>query len=300
MKKTIIASFALFLLFTSCRKRLDDFLFNPDDSITEYLLDDYTGPGELTFVPEYSIPDSLIHVFTLPLGLQANADLGEIHAIYVGDLSKIATDSVILYCHGNAGNMDYYWARQKLLANVGGKNNYGVLQLDYPGYGLSTGSPTEVNLYSSVGLAIEWLESNGLTNDRFFMYGFSLGSAPVCEITAANNYPLQPTKIMLESPFASAEVMVQDAAGLNMPASYFTNLQIDNAEEIKEIDQPLLWIHGTDDSFLSIETHGEVVFKNYAGTYGKAVRVAGGEHADVPLVYGYDNYLSAVLEFIRK
>jgi pimeloyl-ACP methyl ester carboxylesterase len=298
MKKTILFSFVFLLVFTSCRKRLDDFLFNPDNSISEYLLDEYTGPDELTFVPEFSIPDSLIHHFTMDLS--DNGKTETIHAIYVGSLSKIATDSVILYCHGNAGNMDYYWNRQKLLANVGGKNKYGVLQIDYPGYGLSTGKPSEQNLYSSVGLAINWLKSQGLNNDRFFIYGFSLGSAPACEITAANNYGLQPSKIILESPFASAEVMIQDAAGLNMPSSYFVNLKIDNAEEIKEINQPLLWIHGTADDFLNIDTHGEVVFKNYSGTYGEAVRVAGGGHADVPFVQGYDNYMHTVLNFLRK
>ncbi len=298
MRIFIVSSIALTLILVSCRKRLDDFLFNPDASITEYLLDDYTGPGELTFVPEYSIADSLIHKFTLQLN--DNGKMETIHAIYVGSLSQIATDSVIMYCHGNAGNMDYYWARQKLLANVGGKNNYGVLQIDYPGYGLSTGKPSEVNLYSSVGLALDWLKSNGLTNDRFFLYGFSLGSAPACEITSKKTYALQPAMLMLESLFASAEVMVQDASGLNMPGSYFVNLKIDNAEEIKNVQQPLLWIHGIDDSFLNIETHGEVVFKNYSGIYGEAVRVPGGEHADVPFIYGYNNYLSTVLNFMRK
>lgn len=298
MKRISIITVIVSIILVSCRKRLDDFLFNPDASITEYLLDDYTGPGELTFVPAYSIPDSLIHKFTLQLN--DNGKTETIHAIYLGSLTQIANDSVILYCHGNAGNMDYYWARHKLLANVGGKNNFGVLQIDYPGYGLSTGKPTEENLYSSVRLAMDWLQSNGLTSDRFFMYGFSLGSAPVCEITSANQHPLQPSKIILESPFASAEVIVQDAAGLNMPGSYFVNLKIDNAEEIKNVSQPLLWIHGTDDSFLNIETHGEVVFKNYSGSYGEAVRVAGGEHGDVPLIQGYENYLSTVLNFLRK
>jgi hypothetical protein len=298
MKKGILIIVFFTLTMTACRKRLDDFLFNPDASITEYLLDDYTGPGELTFVPAYSIPDSLIHHFTMEI--QDNGKTETIHAIYVGNLNQIASDSVILYCHGNAGNMDYYWARQKLLANMGGKNNFGVLQLDYPGYGLSSGIPSEANMYSSVGEAMNWLKSKGLTDNRFFMYGFSLGSAPVCKITAAKNYALQPQKIMIESPFASAEVMVQDAAGLNIPGSYFVNLKIDNAEQIKNIQQPLLWLHGIDDDFLSITTHGEVFYKNYAGVYGEAIRIPGAGHADVPFVYGYEKYMSTVLAFMRK
>lgn len=298
MKKINLLLLLVIVSLSACRKRLDDFLFNPDASITEYLMDNYTGPGELSLDASYSISDSLIHHFTFEL--DDNGQTETIHAIYVGDLNKIASDSVIMYCHGNAGNMDYYWARHKLLSNLGGKTNYGVLQIDYPGYGLSTGKTTEANMYSSVGEGIKWLKSKGLTDDRFFMYGFSLGTAPVCKITAAKTYALQPQKIIIESPFASAEVMIQDAAGLNMPGSYFVNLKINNAEQIQHIQQPLLWMHGIDDDFLSITTHGEIFYKNYSGVYGEAIRVPGAGHADLPTIYGYQNYLASVLAFLRK
>jgi pimeloyl-ACP methyl ester carboxylesterase len=298
LKKLLVIIPIVVVVLSACRKRLDNFLFNPDTSINEYLMDDYTGPGELTLGASYVIPDSLVHKFTFESTDEGKTET--IHAIYIGDLSKISTDTVILYCHGNAGHMDYYWARQKLIAHAGGKNHFGVLQLDYPGYGLSTGAPTESNMYASVGHAIDWLKSKGLSNDKFYMYGFSLGSAPVCKITAAKTYALTPSKIVIESPFASAEVMVQDAAGLNMPGSYFVNLKIDNAEQIKNIDQPLLWIHGTDDDFLSIVTHGEVFYKNYKGAYGEALRVEGGNHPDVPAVFGYANYLLTLTKFLQK
>ena len=36
-----------------------------------------------------------------------------------------------------------------------------------------------------------------------------------------------------------------------------TDLKIDNAEEIKKVKQPFLWIHGTNDNFLNYKTHGQ-------------------------------------------
>ena len=131
------------------------------------------------------------------------------------------------------------------------------------------------------------------------MYGFSLGASAVCELTA-NPRSLKPSKIMLESPFASAEVMVQDGSGLALPSSFFVNLAIDNAEEIKKINQPLYWIHGTDDDFLDINTHGEVVYKNHGGIYKEAHRISGANHADVPLVMGYSQYLESLAQFLQK
>lgn len=296
MKIKISTLFLAALLVLGCRKRLDNFLFNPNNSIESYQLDAYAEGDNIG--EEYKIADSLIHVFTFPL--MENGESISISAIYVGDLSKIATDSVILYCHGNAGNMDTYWGRQKLLANVGGKNHYGILQFDYPGYGLSEGKTTESNMYSSSQEAIKWLKNKGLTDERFFMYGFSLGTAPVCELTSKDNNALKPSKIILEAPFASAEVMIQDAAVLDFPSSFFVNLKIDNAEEIKHISQPLLWIHGTEDHFLSIKTHGEIVFKNYQGMYGEAIRVENGDHSTVPITMGYAKYIESILKFIQQ
>ena len=80
--------------------------------------------------------------------------------------------------------MDFYWQRAKLLANVGGKNKYGVLMIDYRGYGMSEGKPSEEGMYTDVNTALNWLKKSGLTNDRLVMYGFSLGTAPACELTA--------------------------------------------------------------------------------------------------------------------
>ncbi len=297
MKKLILFSLILTCAL-ACRKRLDNFLFNPDNSITAYLLDDYPNEQTLTVGNDYHIEDSLIHRLVLPMEWQGESY--EIGAIYVGSLANISTDTVILYCHGTKDHIDFYWPRQKLYANLGGKNNFGVLMFDYPGYGISSGKPTEDNMYASTGTALQWLKNHGLTNDRLIMMGFSLGCAPVCEITARGNYALQPHKIILEAPFASAAVMVQDASVLNLPSSYFVNLKVDNAEEIKNIQQPFLWIHGIADGFLNINTHGEVIFKNYQGVYREAVRVAGGDHENTPFVFGYSNYLSTLLNFIRK
>lgn len=276
--------------------RMDSFLYNPDDSITEYLLDDFEGETEIQLDASYALPDSTQHVFTLTSDV--DGDLASIYAVYVGDISRIATDTVILYLHGNAGHLDYYWPRIKLLANVGKKNRFGVLAIDYRGYGLSEGTPSEEALYADSDAALKWLKANGLSNDRLIIYGFSMGTAPATELIA-NARTMQPSKLMLEAPFASDEVMVQDASGLSLPGSFFTNLEINNADEIAKVDEPFFWIHGTADSFLSIETHGEVVYKNYEGSYSIAHRVQGGEHSDVPSVMGYDAYLDAVLEFIE-
>ena len=286
----------LFLLLSlSACLRLDGNLFNPNTKpITEYRFDDYPNERE-QWGSAYDIAADKIHLFNITSDL--NGDQAKLYAVYVGDIARIAIDTVILYCHGNRDHMDHYWQRTKLLANVGGKHRYGVMTLDYRGYGLSEGTPSEDGLYADVDAAMKWLQSQGLTADRLVIYGFSLGSAPSTRLSAQPR-TLRPSKLILEAPFASAEVMVQDAARLALPGSYFVNLKIDNAEQIKAVNQPFMWLHGEDDDFLSIRTHGSVVAKNYSGPYKVEWRVPGANHGDLPSITGPEEYINRVGAFM--
>ena len=293
----------LCLLFNGCLK-LDSNLYNPDNSITEYRLDAYEGDVRFTLNDTYKIPDSLIHIFTLDS--YDDQTVAKIYAIYIGSLSRISTDTVIMYCHGNASHMDTYWQRAKLLANVGGKNRFGVLMIDYRGYGLSEGTPSEEGLYADVDAGLDWLKSRGLTPERLIMYGFSLGSAPATELSA---FPrtLKPSKLILEAPFASSRVMIEDGTGLALPASFLTDTYVDNAAKIVSVSQPFLWLHGEADHFLSMKTHGQVVYDRYTGSYKAQYIVPDADHSEVPQGHDpltqqakLDTYSQKVLDFILR
>jgi pimeloyl-ACP methyl ester carboxylesterase len=300
--KNILYSLGLatvILCFTSCL-RLDDNLFNQNThKITEYSFDNYTGDVDFKLDASYAIPGNLVTLFTLPSKTADETTPTKIYAVYIGNPARIAIDTVIMYCHGNKDHMDFYWQRAKLLANTRGKNHYGVLMVDYRGYGLSEGKPTENGMYADVDAALLWLKQNGLTNNRLMMYGFSVGTAPATKLTAEPR-SLTPAKLLLEAPMASAEAMAQDGSGLAIPGSFVTDLQINNATLIKKVQQPFFWIHGVDDDFLAMLTQGEIVYKNYNGTYKEAHRIPGAGHSNVPNVFGFQNYLKAVGDFLVK
>lgn len=289
---------SILLSFSSCLK-LDNNLYNADNSIKEYKLDNYTGEQDFILDQTYNIPQNFVTLISLDSQSPTESKSTNIKALYIGDDTKISTDTVILYCHGNKWHIDFYWQRAKLLAHVNGKNKYGVLMMDYRGYGLSEGKPTEDGMYADVDACMKWLKEKGLSDKRLIIYGFSLGSAAACELTA-NPRGLVPSKLILEAPFGSAAVMVQDASQLNMPADYFTDLKIDNAEEIKKVNQPFLWLHGLNDNFLNYKTHGEVVYKNYKGVYKTNFLVKGADHGEVPAKMGFQQYLEVLGAFIRK
>lgn len=294
MKKSAWIIFAL-LLFTGCL-RLDDNLYN-QQKLNEYLLDDYSGHVDFTLDSTFQLADSLIYHFTLQSKAYGEANASTIHAVYIGAISEIATDTVILYCHGNRDHMDFYWPRAKLLAHAGHKNRFGVLLFDYRGFGMSEGKPTEDGLYADAAAALNWLKEKGLNGNRLVMYGFSMGTAPATKLTAEPGV-LRPCKLLLEAPFANAETMVQDASGLALPGSFVTGLQINNGEVIKLVQQPFLWIHGEEDDFLNINTHGQVVYQNYNGAYREAHRIPVAGHSTIQTTMGFQAYLKTITDFI--
>ncbi len=279
--------------------RLDSNFFNPNTKkITEYKFDNYTGDVDFRLDDSYKIPDSLIHLMTLLSQAPGESSPTKIYAVYIGSMSSIETDTVIMYCHGNKDHMDFYWPRAELLANTISKNHYGVMMVDYRGYGLSDGKPTENGLYADVDASLQWLKSNGLTNSRLVMYGFSLGTAPATKLTAEPRSMI-PSKLMLEAPFASADVIVEDASALDLPAVFFTGLKLNNAEEIKSVHQPFFWIHGIDDTYLNI-AQGQLVYDNYTGVYKEAHKITGANHSNIPNTMGFDNYSKIVGDFIVR
>ncbi|MGI8635143.1 MAG: alpha/beta hydrolase, partial [Segetibacter sp.] len=271
--------------------RLDDNLFNANaNKITKYELNNYKGEVDFKLDQTYGIPANLVSLFTLTSKGADEAAGTKIYAVYIGDTTRISTDTVIMYCHGNKDHLDFYWPRAQLLANTNGKNRYGVLMVDYRGYGLSEGKPSESALFTDVDAGLQWLKSKGLTGERLMMYGFSLGSVPATKLTAEPR-SLRPSKIILEAPIASSEAMVQDASALALPGSFFTDLKINNADLIKTVQQPFMWIHGTEDHFLNIKTQGEVVYNNYKGPNKEAHKIAGAGHSNVPVYFPFQQYL---------
>lgn len=285
----------LVFVFFSCL-RLDDLLFAPS-TVSEYKLNNIAAE-DLLIPKDYLVDSNKIYLFTLNSKNEAN-ETETIYGTYLGDTSRIKQDTVFIYCHGNAGNMDYYWQRATLLANIGSKNRFGVFIFDYQGYGKSSGKSTERGLYNDAETCLKWLKEKGLTKERCIFYGYSMGTAPATKLCTQSQH-IKAGRLILESPFASAYQLASDATPLSVPGSYATSLYINNAEEIKKVSQPFFWLHGEMDHFLSRKEHGQIVYDNYKGTFKDKFIVSDADHGDVPDKMGYELYLKTLEVFLVK
>lgn len=295
MRKSVIV-FGMLLALVSCKKvNLNDLAF-PSTKLEAYQFEAFDGPEVLP--AQYAIdPANRTHVTMQSKDVQTGESF-TIYGVYIGDISTIATDTVILYLHGQSDHMDLYYTRASVLANVGGKHNFGVFMIDYRGFGLSEGSSTERGLYEDTDAAINWLIAQGATPEKTYYYGFSLGAIPSIN-RAAERTDFKPRKIMLESPLASVENLVHSSTLINVAPNFVTTLEFNNAEKIKQVTCPLLWFHGKEDTYIAIQ-NGELIYANHQQGEKVAYRIDGADHSEVPWKMGIEPYLTGILNFMRQ
>ena len=243
---------ALSLLLTSCGGDISAAMFAGGDGT-------YDFKNEWLDV-EYHVDESKIHL----MDFASNNDT--IYALYLGDISQIATDTIILYLHGNASSMDSFWETACLFANLGGPHHYGFMMYDYRGFGWSTGRSTGAeSMAADYAAVVSYLKDQGLTSDRLVVVANSLGSLPAGPAAAGGSIiPIQ--KLVMEVPQSTANVIMQNATGLSLPSSMITSYKFDLGEDMANYPGELLWMHGTADAVAPYET-AEAAMQQHNGSY---------------------------------
>jgi uncharacterized protein len=151
--------------------------------------------------------------------------------------------SVILYFHGNGGHIGYRAERLRRFASDG----YGVLLLEYRGYGGNPGKPSEAGLYADAVAAIEFLQRQAVAPERTVLWGESLGSAVAVYLAAQRTV----AGVVLEAPFTSVAAVAQWHYPV-VPAAMLLRDRFDARSRIGRIDAPVLVLHGGRDTIVPI------------------------------------------------
>ncbi len=146
---------------------------------------------------------------------------------------------VILYFHGNGGHIGYRADRVRRFAREG----YGVLMLEYRGYGGNPGSPSEAGLVDDARAAFDFLQREGIAARRLVLYGESLGSGVAVHIAAQQ----QVAALVLESPFTSVAAVAQHHYPF-VPAALLIWDRYDSLSRIGRVKAPILILGGGGDA----------------------------------------------------
>ncbi len=202
---------------------------------------------------------------------------------------RTAYGPVLLWCHGNAGNVTHRAENLQLLASRG----MAALLFDYRGYGKSEGSPCEEGLYEDAAAAYRYLtEERGIELWRIISFGRSLGAAVA--LKTALDKPV--AGLVMESAFESVPAMGRRIWPL-APVAPFARNRYDNLARIPQLRVPLLMVHGDRDRLVPI-AQGRRVFEA-APRPRKFHLVDGAGHNDVYTVGG-EEYFDLLEEFCRR
>jgi uncharacterized protein len=158
-------------------------------------------------------------------------------------LPPVSGRPVVLYLHGNGGHIGYRAERLRCFAGEG----YGVLLLEYRGYGGNPGKPSEEGFYADAEAATAFLDRQAIAPGRIVLWGESLGSAIAVYLAAERTV----AGVVLEAPFTSAVAVAQWHYPF-VPATKLMRDRFDALSRIGRIDSPLLVLHGGRDTVVPI------------------------------------------------
>lgn len=150
---------------------------------------------------------------------------------------------LVLFCHGNAGNISHRIENLKHLNHLG----VSTFIFDYRGYGKSQGTATEAGTYSDVRGALQYLRQQGWSPEQMIYFGRSLGAGIALQLALED----PPAALILESPFTSVSAMGRHHYPLlSLVAGWLIQARYDNLLKIGRLVSPLLIFQGKLDTIV--------------------------------------------------
>jgi pimeloyl-ACP methyl ester carboxylesterase len=240
----------------------------------------------LVFQPEKGepFPPDRLGIAAETVWLEPEADL-RVHSYW---LEREGATRAVLFLHGNAGNASYRLPNAAALADLDAH----VLLLDYRGYGLSEGEPSESGVYADARAALAHLTGvRGIADERVVLFGRSLGGAVAVELARGRALG----GVVLESTFSSASDVARGLLG--PPGAWLASGKFDSVSKIAELRAPLLMLHGDRDRTID-PALGRRLFE--AAPEPKAFEwIAGAGHNDTVQVGGRA-YFRRIGEFLDE
>ncbi|MFQ5630232.1 MAG: alpha/beta hydrolase, partial [bacterium] len=210
-----------------------------------------------------------------------------LHGWFFEKEDAIAT---LLLMHGNAGNLSH---RVDLVERLLGALPVEIFIFDYRGYGKSAGAPTEEGVYRDADAAYKYLTQKlNRPPEKIILHGRSLGGAVAVDLATK----VSAAGLLLESTFSSGNDMAKEMFKV-LPLWWFTTIKMDSESKIRNVNMPILMLHGKNDSIVPFHL-GKKLFE-VAPQPKSFVEIPDAGHNDVYVVGG-PKFYAVIKDFIAK
>lgn len=192
-------------------------------------------------------------------------------------------EGVVLFCHGNKGNLTRWGSRVSYLLAY----NYEVLVFDYRNYGKSTGNFNEQAMYRDACSVYNHLKKS-FKEQNIVVYGFSLGATFATRIAALNN----PKELVLEAPFYNLRKAIFYIS--KMAPAFLLKYQFRTNNDISKVVAPITIFHGDKDLTTSYMDSKKLLKLN-SSVHNQYVEIDGGTHHNIKEFTIYRDKLKEIL-----
>ncbi|KAI1718729.1 serine aminopeptidase, s33 domain-containing protein [Ditylenchus destructor] len=168
------------------------------------------------------------------------------------------TKTVILFAHANAVDLGVFAQLEINFQDFSRVIKADVYAFDYSGYGLSTGKPSEENIYKDIRAVYEYICTTRF-NVKIILVGYSMGTAACVDLAShfTRKNRKQLAGVVLIAPFTSGCRLVRGKPDQKRSCCCDSFRNID---KVSRISVPTLLVHGTDDDMVSID-HSKALHK---------------------------------------
>jgi fermentation-respiration switch protein FrsA (DUF1100 family) len=192
----------------------------------------------------------------------------------------------VIYCPGNAGNLEH---RGELVTELAAHLGKSVLIFDYPGYGQSKGQPSEAGCYTAADAAYDWLiRTEGIPAPEIVIYGESLGGGVAVDLASREPH----RALVLVRTFTSVPDVAD--AQMSVPIGWMLSNRFNSLEKIKKCERPIFIAYADKDRLIPVPQAHQL----RAASHSRAelFNLSGLGHNDPP---GPDFYV-ALRKFLEK
>ncbi len=201
---------------------------------------------------------------------------------------------IVYFLHGNSRGIDYGPVH---FGNMFHEMGLSLFAVEYRGFCIMTNfKTTENSTYEDAEAGINYIINNlGIPATNIIVVGHSLGGGVATEI--AKRYKIK--ALILFATFTSIDESTETVSTYYVPGEWFAESKYDNLAKIDKIEDPVMFIHGTDDTRLKYQFSVELY--NKAKEPKKLFTIQNGKHSAEDIIQrGGDTMRREIIHFIKS